>query len=204
MDFEEFLSTFKLGETVLVEYSAYSRPEILFYDIVTYSKLPIVVDDIMDTLREYYIRLELSGIDVGRLESLKVIKTGGSRSIGNVLGKLELGKYIMNIGEYTKIMEKAGEPPFTNPVLGIHKLIFLGNMLENMKLLKMLSDYVGNESRVAFYFLNRDATEKFSPAILAMMEEISTSVVLLEGETIIVKKAIDEDLLGEKIPLLKP
>ncbi|MFA4646932.1 DUF257 family protein [Pyrococcus kukulkanii] len=204
MDFEEFLSNFRLGETVLVEYSACSRPELLFYDIVTYSKLPIVVDDLVDSLYEYYVRLKLAGINVGKLENIKVIKTGGSKNVGSVIGKLELGKYIMNVGEYAKVMDKAGKPPFTNLVLGIHKLIFLGSMLENMKLLKMLSDYVGNESRVAFYFLNRDATEKFSPAILALMEEISTSVVLLEGETIIVKKAINEDMLGERIPLLKP
>ncbi|AMM53169.1 DUF257 family protein [Pyrococcus kukulkanii] len=204
MDFEEFLSNFRLGETVLVEYSAYSRPELLFYDIVTYSKLPIVVDDLMDSLYEYYIRLKLAGINVEKLDSIKVIKTGGSKNVGNVIGKLELGKYVMNIGEYAKIMDKAGEPPFTNPVLGIHKLIFLGNILENMKLLKMISDYIGNESRVAFYFLNRDAIEKFSPAVLAMMEEIATSVIVLEGKTMVVKKAINEDLVGEKVPLLKP
>ncbi|AFK21915.1 DUF257 family protein [Pyrococcus sp. ST04] len=204
MEFEEFLSKFKLGETVLVEYSAYSRPELFFYNLVTYSKLPIVVDDLMDTLREYYIRLKLSGVDTTIINNIKVIKTGGSHKVGDVLGKLDLGKYIMDIGEYTKILEKAGRPPFLNPVLGLHKLFLLGNVLENMKLLKMVSDYVGNESRVAFYFVNRDAVASHSPPTLAMLEEICTSILSIEGERIVVKKSVNEEILDEKFPLLKP
>lgn len=181
MEINEFISQLKLGETVLVEHSSYSKPELLFYGIIKESRMPVVIDDILDTLFEYYNKLKVWGYDLTVFDKVYVIKAGGNEVIGNLLGKLEVGKYVIEAREYTKIIKEVN-PPIITPVLGVHKLILLGNLLENLRLLKEISTYVGNENRVAIYFVNRDVVESHSPAALKLLEEISTSVFQLNEE----------------------
>ncbi|WP_048058421.1 DUF257 family protein [Pyrococcus yayanosii] len=199
MDVREFLSAFKLGETVLVEHSSRSRPELLFYQLVVGSSLPVVVDDIMDTLCEYLARLKLAGFNTSPLEEISVVKAEGFKKVGNVIGKIEMGKYVMDVGEYNKILSKVGEGPFVNPVIGMHKMFLLGTIKEGMRLVKTISEHVGNERRVAFYFLNIDALKPVHSEIIALLEEIATSVVVLEGREVRVVKTIKEDLEGRSL-----
>ncbi|AEC51683.1 hypothetical protein PNA2_0768 [Pyrococcus sp. NA2] len=192
---------FKVGETVLVEYTGTSRPELFLYHLVTSSGLPVVIDDVLDTYYEFYTRLKVSGVDVTPLEDVRVIKMGGTRDVGKVLGRLNISKYIISEKEYMAIIKQIGEYPFLNPVLGVHKLVLLGNILENMNIVKMVSNYVGNKERVAFYFINKNVILKHSPPLLDLLEEVATSVIEVTDSGIIVKKSIKNGAGGKIISL---
>ncbi|CAB49154.1 DUF257 family protein [Pyrococcus abyssi] len=198
----DILSLFKIGETVLVEYSGTSRVEALFYNLIARAGLPVLVDDIFDTYYEFYVRLKVAGFDVTPLEDAMVVKMGGSRRIGNVVGELNISKYVISEQEYATIIEKIKkDKPFLNLVLGIHKLIILGSILENMNVVKMVSSYVGRKERVAFYFINKGVVNKHSPPILDLLEEVATSVLEVTERGVIIKKAINKEIIGEVIPL---
>ncbi|HIP89351.1 MAG TPA: hypothetical protein EYH24_05375 [Thermococcus paralvinellae] len=73
---------------------------------------------------------------------------------------------------------------------------------ENMGLLKNISKYVGNKTRIAFYFANKELMQVKFPELLYLFEEIATSVVQWErsGGTYKLKviKSSNSDIL-EKI-----
>jgi len=203
MNSEKFFKLFRVGETVLVEYSGTSRAELLLYYIVNNSKLPIVVDDILDTYYEFYTRLKVAGFDVAPLENVQVIKMGGTKDIGRVIGRLNISKYVISEQEYMDIVSQLKDYPVINPVLGLHKLILLGNTFENINVVKMVSNYVGREERIAFYFVNRNVIEKHSSPILDLLEEVVTSILEITDSGIIIKKSIKDEIAGKIVsPLL--
>ena len=195
------------GETVLVEYKAYSSPELLLALLQNYSFVRgrnLLVDDVVDTFPEYIMRLKLMGFDVEGLLHASVIKIGGSSEVGNVKGMLDVDKYRLDFKYYDAIYKNLdlGET-IINPVLGIYRLFGLFNRRELMRLLRNIAGFVGRGSRVAFYFMNEDAVKELSPEMLPFLEEISSSIFRWGREGINyrldVLKACDESIIGTSV-----
>ncbi len=200
------LDGLKLGETVLVEYEAYSSPELFLAILQNYALergKPVLIDDIVDTLPEYVERLKLMGVDFQRFTNVSVIKIGGSRESGNVVGHLEVDKYRLDFKYYDNIYKKVASREVINPVLGVYKLFGLFRKHELLRLARNIASFVGRRSRVAYYFLNVEVVETISPEMLPLLEEASTTILRWgrEGRSyrLEVVKACDEDITGSSV-----
>ncbi|ASJ13270.1 DUF257 family protein [Thermococcus thioreducens] len=197
------------GETVLVEYSSVSSPEILLYLICrgcTNAGRPVLIDDISDTFAEYVTRLELMGLDTDDLMEIPVIKIGGSREFGNVVGRVEVDKYSLDFKYYGKIYDKVvPEKVVCNPVLGIHKLFVALERQDVIRLVRNISTFVGRKSRFALYFINRDVLEKRTPELLPLLEETASTVLQWEAERgkyrLRAVKAANDEILGSEVSM---
>ncbi|AHF80815.1 DUF257 family protein [Thermococcus paralvinellae] len=185
--FEFIFSQLRAGETILIEYTSVSSPEILLYVLEEYCKqhdIPMIIDDMADTLPEFLIRLDLIGLPIEGFKDIPVIKIGGHRDEGNVIGRIEIEKYSLNLQYYDLIYERVVPPKMVyNPVLGIHKLFLINSIKEyggGIRLLRNISKYVGNKTRIALYFIHKDLTQTKFPELLYLFEEIATSVMQWE------------------------
>ncbi len=206
---EPIILKIRPGETVLVEYSSVSSPEILLYLISRrFMKAgnPVLIDDISDTFVEYVTRLELMGLDTDDLIGIPVIKIGGSREFGNVVGRVEVDKYSLDFKYYGKIYDKVvPERVVCNPVLGIHKLFVALERQEVIRLVRNISTFVGRKSRFALYFINRDVLEKKTPELLPLLEETASTVLQWEVDRgkyrLRTIKAANDEILGMAVSL---
>ncbi|WP_297093002.1 DUF257 family protein [Thermococcus sp.] len=206
---EPIILKIRPGETVLVEYSSVSSPEILLYLISRrFMKAgnPVLIDDISDTFVEYVTRLELMGLDTDDLVGIPVIKIGGSREFGNVVGRVEVDKYSLDFKYYGKIYDKVvPERVVCNPVLGIHKLFVALERQEVIRLVRNISTFVGRKSRFALYFINRDVLEKKTPELLPLLEETASTVLQWEVDRgkyrLRTIKAANDEILGMAVSL---
>ncbi|AEK73547.1 hypothetical protein GQS_08265 [Thermococcus sp. 4557] len=197
------------GETVLIEYSAISSPELLLYLICRRCRArgaPIIIDDISDAFVESLVRLDLMGLELEDLKNAPVIKIGGSRDIGSVFGRVEVDKYSLDFRYYDEIYEKiVPEDVVFNPVLGIHKLFIALDRHESIRLLRNISTFVGKKSRVALYLLNADMMERYFPELLAFFEETASTVLRWDFEggkyRLRVIKASNSSIVGSTVSL---
>ncbi|WP_342764288.1 DUF257 family protein [Thermococcus sp. GR4] len=202
---------FKLrpGETVLVEYSSVSSPELLLYLMCRRCMergRPILIDDISDTFAEYVVRLDLMGLNTDDLLRVPVIKIGGNREVGNVLGKVGVDKYSLDFKYYEKIYEKVvPKEVICNPVLGIYKLFVALERQEVIRLVRNISMFVGKKSRFALYFINRDVMEKKVPELLDLLEETASTVLQWNADKgkyrLRTLKAANDEIMGSNISL---
>ncbi|WP_158306791.1 DUF257 family protein [Pyrococcus yayanosii] len=172
----EVMLSFYPGETVLVEYTSDSSPELLFYILLKSGK-EVLVDDIADTFPEFYERLVAMGVDPEDIRGVKTIKIGGVREYGDVLGRVDLDKYALDFRYYSYVFSKIKGDFFLNPVLGMHKLLSLTTKEEAMRIVKNITSFVGNRRRIAYYFINVDSLEANQQEIVALLREVSTSIV---------------------------
>jgi len=195
------------GETVLVEYGSTSSPELLLYMVCRRCRdrmKPILVDDISDSFAEALTRLELMGLELKGLSNVPVIKIGGSRDAGSVFGRIEVDKYSLDFKYYGEIYEKiVPHEVVFNPVLGIHKLFVTLERHDVMRLLRNISTFVGRRSRIALYFVNRDAIERYSPEIISLLEETASTVLRWEFDgnkyRLRVVKAVNAGIIGSSV-----
>ncbi|WP_148883273.1 DUF257 family protein [Thermococcus aciditolerans] len=197
------------GETVLIEYSAVSSPELLLYLVCRRCRArgtPLLIDDISDAFAESVIRLDLMGLELEGLRNVPVIKIGGSRDIGSVFGRVEVDKYFLDFRYYNEIYKKiVPEEVVFNPVLGIHKLFIALDRHEVIQLIRNISTFVGKKSRVALYFLNLDIMERYSPELLSFFEETASTVLRWDFEggkyRLRVVKAANSSIMGSTVSL---
>ncbi|ALM76606.1 hypothetical protein TBCH5v1_2718 [Thermococcus barophilus] len=81
------MDSLKMGETVLLIYDESLIPEFSFLFFVEYASrkdMPVIVDDILDSLYVIKQHLEFIGIDTKFFEDITVIKVGGTNIVGNV------------------------------------------------------------------------------------------------------------------------
>lgn len=203
---DSILLGIKPGETVLVEYTPISSPEILLYLMITKCMkrgVPVIIDDIADTFSEYITRLKILGVPTEDLLNAPVIKIGGDKNVGKVLGNVEIGRYSLDFVAYSEVYEKVAPKEIVcNPVLGIHKLFVSLDLQDARGLVRNIASFVGNETRFAVYFINCDTLgEKFSE-ILGLLEETATSVFRWELHKEVYKlsviKSPNPDILGSE------
>ncbi|ADT83806.1 DUF257 family protein [Thermococcus barophilus] len=191
----EHFSKIKPGEIVLIEYTPDSFYPIAFYVLATYSLklgLPLLIDDILDTLHLYKTYLDFAGLNTDFLysEDVFVLKIGGHKEVGNVVSEIRLtGEFYIQYENYKAAFDSilSQRDFFINIVLGFDRLTDLYPSYQRYLFLLTRTHYLGNKRRTAFYFVNRELLKK-TPLVLPIFEEISTSVVRLEkeGNTILV------------------
>ncbi|HII67728.1 MAG TPA: DUF257 family protein, partial [Thermococcaceae archaeon] len=154
---DSILLGIKPGETVLVEYTPISSPEILLYLMITKCMkrgVPVIIDDIADTFSEYITRLKILGVPTEDLLNAPVIKIGGDKNVGKVLGNVEIRRYSLDFVAYSEVYEKVAPKEIVcNPVLGIHKLFVSLDLQDARGLVRNIASFVGNETRFAVYFI---------------------------------------------------
>ncbi|AIF68658.1 hypothetical protein PAP_01080 [Palaeococcus pacificus DY20341] len=209
-ELELIFSNLKPGETVLIEYDSISSPELLLYIISRYCEkrgIQVIIDDIGDTLAEFITRLEIIGLPTDKLLKTDVIKIGGYRKLGNVVDRVEIDKYTLDFKYYGKIYDKwrANENISFNPVLGIHKLFLVAENNEAIRLVRNISTFVGNKTRIALYFINKQSMERRNPEIVPLLEEVATSVLewkkTCRGTMLRVLKAPSEEICEKTVEL---
>ncbi|WP_175059410.1 DUF257 family protein [Thermococcus sp. 2319x1] len=206
---DSILLGIKPGETALVEYTSVSSPELLFYLMVNgclKRDIPVIIDDIADTFSEYIKRLKITGLPTEDLLKVSVIKIGGNKDVGKVLGKVEIRRYSLDFSVYEEVYEKVvPKKPVCNPVLGIHKLFASLDFQDAMRLVRNIESFVGAETRFAVYFINRESLEERFPEILDLLEESVTSVFTWELHKEIYKfrivKSPNLSIVGSEISL---
>lgn len=206
---DSILLGIKPGETVLVEYTPISSPEFLLYLMISgclKRDIPVIIDDIADTFPEYIKKLKITGLPTEDLLKVSVIKIGGNKDIGKVLGKVEIRRYSLDFAVYKEVYEKVvPKKPVCNPVLGIHKLFVSLDLQDARRLVRNIASFVGNETRFAVYFINRETLEERFLEILGLLEESVTSVFRWELNKGVYKfsvvKSPNLNILGSEISL---
>ncbi|WP_048151310.1 DUF257 family protein [Palaeococcus ferrophilus] len=189
--------TFKPGESLLIEYSSDFPYYLVFYYImrqVRRENIPVIIDDVGDALSRYAFALEVSGLDTSFLEDgdVYVIKLGGKRSLGNVIGRIELeSDFYIHSAEYSRIFGSilGRREFFVNFVLGFEtRFLVTPHPHDRFLFIASKLQYTGNEKRAALYLVNRDILEGY-PMEHAYIREMFTSLVQLdwEGEQYVVR-----------------
>ena len=209
-ELELIFSNLKPGETVLIEYEPTSSPELLLHIISRYCEkngIKTIIDDIGDTLVEFVTRLDIMDLPTDRIMKTDVIKIGGYRKAGTVVDRVEIDKYTLDFKYYGRIYERwytRGNVPF-NPVLGMHKLFLVAENNEAIRLVRNISSFVGNKTRIALYFINKQALERRNPEIIPLLEEVATSVFVWKktcsGAMLRVIKSASEKICEKTVEL---
>ncbi|WP_456454041.1 DUF257 family protein [Thermococcus sp.] len=202
---EKILAGIKAGETVLIEYEPVSSPELLLHFMVRYcgkNGRELIIDDLADTLVEFMTRLKLKGVPVQHLEKASVMKIGGYRNVGKIINTIELDKYTLDFKYYGKVYDRwrAGKDTLFNPVLGIYKVFLMSEHTEAIRLVRNISTFVGNTTRIAFYFINRETIKNRNPDAFSLLEEIATSILSWERrcDSVVLRvvKSANEEICG--------
>ncbi|WP_457754230.1 DUF257 family protein [Thermococcus sp.] len=95
-------------------------------------------------------------------------------------------------------------PTVINPVVGFEKLLFLADSKRDvLTTLNSILLFVGDERRIAFYFINADVLEEVTPRILPLLEEIATTVIKITKNgrdyKFTVVKSINNEIDGVEI-----
>ncbi|NJE25381.1 hypothetical protein E3E22_01790 [Thermococcus sp. MV5] len=207
-DIEQVLNKLKFGESVLIEYNSLTHPEFWLFLLVQWAKkkgYKIVIDDNIDTLYSFKASLELLGLDTKVLEEALVIKTGGRKKVGNIIGEIPINDVRVESSKYVNFFVSAiGGGNVINPVLGLDRAFYIHSSKEEvMALIRNGILFKGDKRRIAFYFVNIDVLNNIHPAILSWLEELVTTIIriqqsLKEMRALIVK-SINHELNGEEV-----
>ena len=88
-----------------------------------------------------------------------------------------------------------------NPVLGIGKLFLLAeSKREVLSTVNGILSFLGNERRIAFYFINTDLLKTAAPEALPLLEELASTVIRVDVEgkshKFSIVKSVNKELLG--------
>lgn len=167
----------------------------------------MLIDDVLDTLYIYAQHMELGGIDTEILNNVLVIKLGGVRNVGNVVGRVPLKEPLIQEREYAQVANSFFEQgKIINPVLGFEKTLFLTDSKRDLLTsINAVLSHLGDKRRIAFYFVNKDILEMLEFNPLPFLEELATTVFRVkraEGKIrLTVVKSINNELTGKEIIL---
>lgn len=179
------MDSLKMGETVLFIYEESLIPEFSFLFFVEYASrrgIPIIVDDILDSLYVVKQHLEFIGIDTSFFDDVTVVKVGGTNKVGNVYKHIPLEgayreKYRLAVKELYK--EKTN---ILNIVLGIENLFYLSTKpTDVLGVVSELISFLGEKSRIAIYLINKNIAEMAPINPLPIFERIASTVIYTES-----------------------
>ncbi|QDA30746.1 hypothetical protein FH039_02765 [Thermococcus indicus] len=213
-DLDAMLEQIWPGGTTIIENSASLGAEFTLHAFMEYSKrrrMPIVIEDIFDTLPVYLAHLEFLGVNPEGF-NIRVLKVGGSQEAGNVLAKINFENdphvYQKKIDQELKKIVPDG--PYIHFVLGLDRLLFLQDDVHNMYThLALIKQKLGDERRINVYLIEKSIVERIPYNPLPLMEDIATSVIELtdEGEGVIrirLRKSIFTLLMNKEYLLISP
>lgn len=179
------MDSLKMGETVLFIYDESLVPELSFLFFVEYASkrgMPIIVDDILDSLYVIKQHLEFIGIDTSFFDDVTVVKVGGANKVGNVYKHIPLEgayreKYRLAVREVYKEKDKV-----LNLVLGIESLFYLSTRPSDiLGVVSELISFLGEKSRIAIYLINKNIAEIAPINPLPFFKRVASTVVYVES-----------------------
>ncbi|WP_457754321.1 DUF257 family protein [Thermococcus sp.] len=201
------MDSLEMGETVLLIYDESLIPEFSFLFFVEYASqkgVPVIVDDILDSLYVIKQHLEFIGVDTTFFENITVIKVGGTNRVGNVRQHIPLEgayreKYRLAVREVYKEQKNA-----INLVLGIENLFYLLTKPSDvMETISELISFLGEKSRIAIFMISRDITEKAPVNPLPFFERIASTIIYTESHprkaVLRIRKCSSLDLVGKSL-----
>ncbi|HII61816.1 TPA: DUF257 family protein [Pyrococcus horikoshii] len=210
MILQEFLKSKKFGETILVENDSPLGIEALTSYILEYAKqekLPVLIEDILDTFPIYIKHLKLMNRELD-LSSVNVMKIGGVEDIGNVVSRLKLeSDPSIYISRYTAEFSRvASKENFIDMIFGVDRLFTLDDTgVLTYEILASMKQYSTRKDRLAFYFVEKKIIENIPTNPLLALEDIGTSVLMLnqERDILIIKFVKDAWSIKSKVKEIK-
>ncbi|WP_457750602.1 DUF257 family protein [Thermococcus sp.] len=192
---EGILDKFKGGESVLVEYNPLKRPELFFYEALSYFRaknMPILIIDILDTLHIFKEHLKFTGIDL-QLDDVCVLKEGGKVRIGRILGDVPANNdFSYHAAKYSKTVRpffmKHREETKVIFVLGIEKFVypFQDDMQKMERYFETIErPLIAPKDKITFLFINKGVV---NPRVLRSMESDKPHVIEIDDEVRLIKK----------------
>ncbi|BAD85798.1 hypothetical protein, conserved, DUF257 family [Thermococcus kodakarensis KOD1] len=190
----------KPGSLVLIENISSPGAKLSFYALLKVSKekgIPLIVEDIFDTLPIYVKHIELMGFHVPS-ESINVIKVAGIDSVGNVVEKLS---FEADPNFYIPKKERAvskivgDNTPHILLILGLERLLmFQRNLRDLYPIVRYFRENLNSPNRATISIIETPVLNSIKPNPLPMLESVASSVIELymENEALIVrpKKAL--------------
>ncbi|NJE02089.1 DUF257 family protein [Thermococcus sp. JdF3] len=203
----------RMGEIVLMERTDSGDQYFGFYQLVNWGRsrgYKVVVIDILDSLHILKAKARLAGLDDGVLNSVKVIKIGGTIEIGEVVGWIRdisepviLAKKFMET--YTTLLESGG--PTLTAVVGLEKLFVASEFSpKNVQvIISAISKYVGDERRLSVHFLKANVIDGMRQPVVKLLEDLATTVIQISRKDKVtefrVLKSVDPKLEGMTIKM---
>ncbi|AHL22965.1 DUF257 family protein [Thermococcus nautili] len=178
-------NSLKPGEIVLIERTDVKDQYFGMHQLITWglSKgYTILVVDVVDSLHLLKAKAKLAGFDGETFENVNVIKIGGKIKTGKVIAWIsDLSEPVILVGKFREAYEKFVEEnaPVLTIALGIEKLFATSEVApKNVHLLlSLLSQYVGNENRLAVHFIKTSLLDESRKFLLGLLEDVATTVI---------------------------
>ena len=186
-DLDELLEQIWPGGTTIVENRASLGIEFALHAFIQYSKkkgIPLIVEDIFDTLPVYMTHLRLMGVRVNDSD-VKVIKVGGTQETGDVIAKIKFGNdpYVYQEKIDRELRKITGDSMYVHLVLGLERLLVLqGDVRSIYTLMGLIKQKLGDERRINLYLVETPIIETLDFNPLPMLEDLATSVIELQDE----------------------
>ena len=176
----------------LIENSASLGAEFALHLVMEYSKsrkIPIIVEDIFDTLPVYLTHLELMGVSVEDSD-MRVIKVGGNQEAGNVLARVcfENDPHIYRRKIDRELEKIIPEGDYIHMVLGLERLLSIQNNAHTIHaILSPIKHKLCSDRGRSVYIVEKPLMENLPFNPLPLLEDVATSVIELvdEGEGVI-------------------
>ncbi|AIU69688.1 hypothetical protein TEU_04700 [Thermococcus eurythermalis] len=175
------------GDVEVIENSAILGVEFALHMFMEYSKrrgVPLIVEDIFDTLPVYLTHLRFLGVNFEDLD-MKVIKVGGSQDAGNVVARVrfETDPLIYQRKIDQKLQKIIPDGKYIHLVLGLERLLSIQNNPHMIRaVLSSIRQKLGEKDGMSVYILEKPLAKNplFNP--LPMLEDLATSVIELVDE----------------------
>jgi len=191
-DMDGLLEQIWPGGMTLIENESSFGAEFILHSFIHFSKsrgIPLVVEDIFDTLPIYLTHLELMGAPIDESD-VKVIKVGGSHEVGDVLGRIrfENDPYVYQQKLNGELKKMKVDGTYIHLVLGLERFITLQEGLyHTYTLLNLIRQKLGNERSMNVYLVEAPILRDLSFNPLPILEDIATSVAKLTDEGDLIK-----------------
>jgi len=201
-------SSLKPGEIVLIERTDVKDQYFGMHQLITWgvsNGYTILVVDVVDSLHLLTAKAKLAGFDSETFESVSVIKIGGRIRTGKILTWInDLSEPVILIKKFREAYEKFVDEhaPVLTIALGVEKLFVTSEIMpKNVHIiLSLVSQYVGDERRLAVHFVKTDLLDEGRRFLLSLLEDIATTVVRVSSNGKMTEfkivKSIKKDMEG--------
>ncbi|NJE26676.1 hypothetical protein E3E22_08615 [Thermococcus sp. MV5] len=175
------------GDLVLIEDETSYGCTLATYFFVNYARergLKILIDDVLDSL--FLVKKHLEFLQLQEdFSDVLVIKTGGKKNIGKIVARIPLeSEPVVYLSRYENAARSVySEGKYINIVLGLERLFaFMQSPFEFYTVIDSIQGFLGNQSRKAFYIIDKNvaSTLKFNP--IPDLEEIATTILYIQGK----------------------
>ncbi|CAI1492575.1 conserved protein of unknown function [Thermococcus nautili] len=199
------------GEIVLIERTDVKDQYFGLHQLITWglSKgYTILVVDVVDSLHLLKAKAKLAGFDGETFENVNVIKIGGKIKTGKVIAWIsDLSEPVILVGKFREVYEKFLDEhaPVLTIALGVEKLFVTSEIMpKNVHIiLSLVSQYVGNEKRLAVHFIKASLLDENRKFLLGLLEDIATTVIRVESDGRMTRfdvvKSIKKEMQGVSI-----